>query len=114
MAKPHFMRGALMQPALTPLREYRAWPHKTKIIIYTGHIIITATKYELNARKEYLKPINVLYCKKTVDLLLKRTCISVHFSSKNFVLVNAMKILTYGNQFLLAFRVALPALADNI
>ena len=36
------------------------------------------------------------------------------FLSKKFVLVNAMKIQTYGNQFLLAFRVALPALADNI
>ena len=36
------------------------------------------------------------------------------FLSKKFVLVNAMKIQTYGNEFSSKFRVVLPVLVGNI
>ena len=106
----------LIQPVLTPLRKYRVWPYKTKINIYWPYYYHSHRNMNLMHKKKHLKPTNVLYCKKTPDFPLKHTRISIHFLSKNFMLVNAMKIQTYGNQFLLAFRVALPAhvLADNI
>ena len=68
-------------------------------------------KHELNVQKEESKANKHSILS---DLLLKHTRISIHFLSKNFVLVNALKIQTYGNQFLLAFRVVLPVLADNL
>ena len=76
-------------------------------------------KHKLTQKRNHLKPTKStqLCCKKYFKIthaqliiaLCNRPCLS-----KSFVLVNAVKIQTYGNQFLLVFRLVLPVLADNI
>ena len=63
--KPHIICGALIEPAMTPLREYRAWPHETKINIYWAYYYHNHRNMNLMRKKKHLKPTNVLYCKKS-------------------------------------------------